>query len=71
MKDGMTSRGVCCQAPALECHLVEKASVGEDAVHVSHLRSSLKAKQANLAATCSVSARPAGGAVLSIRLDHD
>lgn len=34
-KAGMTSHAVCCHAPALECHLVEKTSADKEEVELS------------------------------------
>uniref|UniRef100_A0A8D3B1X7 Proprotein convertase subtilisin/kexin type 9 n=1 Tax=Scophthalmus maximus TaxID=52904 RepID=A0A8D3B1X7_SCOMX len=34
-KDGVTSHAVCCQAPSLECRLLENISADEDGVEVS------------------------------------
>lgn len=35
-KAGMMSHAVCCHAPALECHLVEKTSADEEEVDIAH-----------------------------------
>ncbi|KAK5869948.1 hypothetical protein PBY51_024622 [Eleginops maclovinus] len=35
VSDGATSHAVCCQAPSLECHLLEKTSADTDQVEVS------------------------------------
>ncbi|XP_071751746.2 proprotein convertase subtilisin/kexin type 9 [Centroberyx gerrardi] len=35
VKDGVTSNAVCCQAPALECHLLEHISAENEQVEVS------------------------------------
>lgn len=66
-KEGMTSHAVCCHAPALECHLVEKTSAEKGEVHIAHLHT----KKPGRHLRCYVSDRPAGGAVLSTWLDHD
>ena len=34
VSSGATSHAVCCHAPSLECHLLEKISADKDQVHI-------------------------------------
>lgn len=68
VKDGVTSHAVCCHAPALECHLVEKISADKEEVHILD---SGKIKPACYPLLYFASVPFAGGGVLSVWVDND